>query len=400
MRRRQIIWVIAIALVLAAVFGFVRPRSVLVDLGGVQTGSMSETVEEEARTRVRNIYTVSAPFAGKVVRTLRKVGDEVVKGETVVAAIKPTMPAFVDERSRAQLRAALTAADAAMQLAAHEISRLEVERDLAERELARTEALAGRKVVSGEALDKAEAGVRAAVHAIEAATAQLEMRRNERSAIEAQLRDPGAAFASEHNGREMRLKAPISGEVLRILQKSETVVPAGTPLIDVADTEDLEIVADLLSADAVRVNVGAPVEITGWGGPALEGRVTHVEPTGFPEVSALGIEELRVNVIIEITEPPEAWARLGHDYRVTATITLWQADDVLMIPVAALFRTNEAWTAFTVKDGRAGLEEVTVGRMNDEVAEILAGLTAGDRVILYPSDRIRDGRRVAEREAD
>jgi HlyD family secretion protein len=398
-RRRQIIWFISVALALAAA-GFVWPRPILVDLGSVQTGSMSETVEEEARTRIRNIYTVSAPFAGKVIRTPRQVGDEVVKDETVVATIRPTMPAFVDERSRAQLQAALTAADAAVELAVHEVERQEVERDFAEREFARTQALASRNVVSSEALDKVEAAVRAAVHAMEAATAQLEVRRNQRSSIEAQLGDPGAAPDPDNHVREMRLTAPITGEVLRILQKSETVVAAGTPLIDVADTGDLEIVADLLSADAVRVEIGAPVKITGWGGPAIDGRVAYVEPAGFPEVSALGIEELRVNVIIELTEPREAWSRLGHDYRVTAEITLWQADDVLTVPIAALFRRDEMWAAFAVEGGRASPQAVTVGRTNDNVAEVLDGLEAGDRVILYPSDRIREGTRVAEREVE
>jgi HlyD family secretion protein len=186
--------------------------------------------------------------------------------------------------------------------------------------------------------------------------------------------------------------------VLKITQDSEATVPAGAPLIDVGDPVDLEIVADLLSSDAVRIKTGNAVRIDGWGGTPLRGRVTRVDPAGFLKVSALGIEEQRVRVTIDLVDPPDMWTTLGHEYRVIVHVTTWQADDVLTVPVSALFRRGDEWAVFVVKDGRAQTASIKIGQRNNRVAQVLSGVVAGDRVVLHPSDRIKDGVTVAERE--
>jgi HlyD family secretion protein len=185
--------------------------------------------------------------------------------------------------------------------------------------------------------------------------------------------------------------------VLKVIQESEAVVAAGAPLIEIGDPHDLEIVAELLSTEAVRIEPGAPVRIEGWGGPPIRGRVSRIEPAGFVKVSALGIEEQRVRTIIDFADPPEDWSPLGHDFRVNVRVTVWQSDDVLSVPVSALFRTGESWAVFVVRDGYARTTPVEIGKRNNRLAEVVSGLAEGDQVVLHPSDRVSDGTAVAER---
>ncbi|MGK7295868.1 MAG: HlyD family secretion protein, partial [Candidatus Wenzhouxiangella sp. M2_3B_020] len=266
--------VVLIGIAVAAAV-LLRPRPVLVDLGSAETGSLAVTVEEEAHTRIRNLFTVSAPVSGRVLRTPVRVGDTVAEGETVLATILPIPSGLVDERTRSELLAALTAADAATDLARHEIGGREAEVRFAESELERTQSLSGRNVLSREALEEAQTRVQTAQHALEAAQAELEVRRSRRAEIAARLEEPSG---SEQPDRKVHVKAPVSGEVLRILQESESIVPAGAPLVEVGDLGDLEVVADLLSTDAVQVEVGAPARIVDWGGAPLDARVAEVEP--------------------------------------------------------------------------------------------------------------------------
>ena len=196
----------------------------------------------------------------------------------------------------------------------------------------------------------------------------------------------------------VEIRAPITGRVLTVVQENEAVVQTGTPLIEIGDPLDLDVVVDLLSTDAVQIKVDASVRIDGWGGPPIRGRVTRVDPAGFRKVSALGIEEQRVNVTIEFLDPPQAWSRLGHDYRVTVHVTVWEGENALRVPVGALFRKGDDWAVFAVKDGRARTATIQVGHRNRVMVEVVSGLSDGDRVVLHPSDRIAEGRRVAERE--
>ena len=196
----------------------------------------------------------------------------------------------------------------------------------------------------------------------------------------------------------IQLRAPVTGRVLKIIQDSEVVVPAGAPLIEIGDPLDLEVVADLLSTDAVQIKPDSPVRIDGWGGSPIQGRVTRVDPAGFLKVSALGIEEQRVRTTIDFVDPPEVWSRLGHDYRVIVHVTVWTGENVVTVPVSALFRKGDSWAVFRIADGRARTTLVQIDHRNSRVAEVTSGLSPGDRVVLHPSDRVNDGVAVTERE--
>jgi HlyD family secretion protein len=358
---------------------------------------MDVTVEDEGKTRVRHVYTVSAPIGGKVLRTPRHVGDEVTADETIVAVMQPTLPAFLDIRSREELQAAVVAAEAAVTLAEHEVHRIDAALEFSRSELRRAEELARRDVISAKALDKAKFDVETNIAALASTKAQLEVRRSERASVAARLTDPSSEAAPRDSAWRIELRAPMSGRVLKIVQESEAVVQAGTPLIEIGDPRDLEVVADLLSTDAVRITAGAPVRIDGWGGPPVRGRITRVNPAGFTKVSALGIEEQRVRTIVDLLDPPEAWSRLGHDFRVIVHVTTWSAENVITLPVSALFRSGDNWAVFAVRDGRARTTIVQVGQRNNRIAEIRSGLSEGNQVVLHPSDRIADGVAISER---
>jgi len=386
------------AVVTTAFLGwFAWPQPVAVDMAEIVRAPMEVTVEDTGRTRVRHVYSVSAPIAGKVLRTPRYVGDEVTADETVVAAMQPVAPAFLDARTREELQAALGAAEAGIELAEHEIHRIEAARDFARSELRRAEELARRGVVSPRTLDKARFDAETSVAALASAKAQLDMRRGERASVMARLTDPSAGAAPEETGWRIELRAPVSGRVLRIVQESESVVQAGTPLIEIGDPSDLEVVADLLSIDAVQIDPGAAVRIDGWGGAPVRGRVARIDPAGFTKISTLGIEEQRVRTVIDFVDPPETWSRLGHDFHVVVHVTAWNAEEAVAVPVAALFRKGDNWAVYAVRDGRARMTPVEIGRRNNRIAEVQNGLEAGDRVVLHPSDRVEEGTAVAER---
>lgn len=397
-----------VGLAVIALIQFAWPRPIAVDLGAAAEGPMEVTVDDEARTRVRHIYTVSAPLAGKVLRISNPegrqrvslhIGDQVTAGETVVAVLQPMNPGFLDVRSREELQASLAAAEAAVKFAQAEVRRIEVALGFSRSELQRAQALARANVVSAKFLEKAKTDVDANEAALASSKAQLEVRRSERASAAARLMDPSSIVSIQDPACCIQVRAPVSGRVLKIIQESETVVQAGTPLIEIGDPLDLEVVADLLSTDAVGIDVGAPVRIDGWGGAPIMGRVTRVDPAGFVKVSALGIEEQRVRTTIDFTSPPKTWSRLGHEYRVIVHVVIWSADRVLTLPVGALFRKGEDWAVFLVKEGRARIARVTIDHRNSRTVEILSGVSAGDQVVLHPSDKIREGVAISERES-
>ncbi|WP_338283845.1 efflux RND transporter periplasmic adaptor subunit [Sinorhizobium sp. KGO-5] len=361
---------------------------------------MEVTIDDEAKTRVRHVFTVSAPIAGRVLRISppRHVGDQVIVDETVVAVMQPTVPSFHDARTHEELQAALAATEAAVRLAEAEARRIEAALGFSRTELQRAEALARTGAVSLKALDKAKFDVETNEAALASAKAQVEVRRNERASVAARLSGSSGATPQSDPACCIQLRAPVTGRILKIIQESEGVVQAGAPLVEIGDPLDLEIVADLLSTDAVRIKPGASVRIDGWGGSSIKGRVNRVDPAGFVKVSALGIEEQRVRTIIDLLDPPDAWSALGHDYRVIVHVVTWRAEHVLTVPVAALFRNGEDWAVFAVKDGRARTTVVKIGQRNSRAAEVQSGLSAGDRVVLHPSDRIIEGVTVSKRD--
>ena len=400
-------WALVLAAGVAGLIWFAWPRPVAVDLATVTRGPMEVTIDDEAKTRIRHVYTISAPIAGRVLRLSHPfgsrgfsihVGDQVIANDTVVAVMQPAAPSFIDVRSREELRAAVAAAEASVTLAEAEVRRIEATLEFSRGDLRRAEALLRTDAISAKALDKAKLDVATNEAALASAKAQLDVRRSERASIAARLIDPSTVTAQSNSSCCIQIRSPVTGSVLKIIQDSEAVVPAGAPLVDIGNPLDLEVIADLLSTDAVQIKPGSPVRIDGWGGSPIQGRVTRVDPAGFLKVSALGIEEQRVRTTIDLVEPPEVWARLGHDYRVIVHVTIWNAESVLTVPVGALFRQGEDWAVFAVKDGRARTTVVSIGHRNNRTAEALSGLSEGEKVVLHPSDRVKDGVAIEQRD--
>lgn len=396
---RRLVWYILAALAIAAglVYAF-WPQPVAVDLAAVGRQDLVVTVDGEGQTRVREVYVISAPVSGRVLRIERHVGDDVTANETVLATLQPGDPTFLDARARAEAEAAVKAAEAALALALAERDRAEAELRFARSELSRARRLAATDNISERELDRAILEEQTREVALATAEASVTVRRFELENAKARLIQPSEADAREVSDCCVEVKSPVDGRILQLLHESEGVVQVGTPLLEVGDPRDLEVVVDLLSSDAVRIREGADAFIEGWGGDdMLAAIVRRIEPYGFTKVSALGIEEQRVNVIIDIAEPPERWTPLGHGYRVDARIVVWRGEGVLVIPLGALFRDGERWAAFVEEDGVARLRHLRIGHSNDRHAEILDGLSAGESVILHPGDRVQDGVRIVSR---
>jgi len=403
-RSRAVLTGIAVLLVGAAMTAAFWPQPTLVDMGEVTRGAMRLTIDEEGRTRVRDAYVVSTPVAGQLQRVEVQPGDAVVRGQTIVAHMRPTNPAALDVRTREQALAAVTAAEAALRVARADLNAALANRDLAETELERTNQLVERGVTSDAALDRARQSARVAQANVDTAEAAIAMREAEIANAQAQLigfDDQRLAQAVGSVGSDdIPLRAPADGRILRVMQQSETTLPAGTPIMEIGNIEnDLEVVVDLLSTDAVRVAPGDPVIITDWGGEAdLSGEVVRVDPFGITRFSALGVEEQRVTSVVDFTGPPETYAGLGHGFRVEAQIVVWEDGDTLIVPSSALFRSGQGWAVFVVEDGTARLRSITIGPNNGIEAQVTEGLSESDRVILYPSSGLSDGMAVAQRE--
>jgi HlyD family secretion protein len=401
--RNWLWWAIGAAVVVLLLFLTFRTEPISVDIATVTKGPMRETIMEEGRTRVKEVYTVSAPVSGRLLRIDAHPGDPVVAGQTVVATIEPADPSILDIRSRAQAEANVKAGEAALALAEASLSAARAELDFASAELRRVQALAGKGTTTRAEVDRKELAYRTAQSRLKTAEATVRVRAFELETARAMLLTPrvgGDLDGEAESPMSIPIRAPEGGRVLRVLEESEKIVAAGTSLLELGDPRDLEILVELLSSDAVKVKEGAEADISGWGGgKALKGKVRRIEPFGFTKISALGVEEQRVNCIVDLIDRPEDRAGLGHGYRVDAEIVIWHHEDVVQAPLGALFRKDGQWNAFVVSDGIASLRKVEVGHLNRENAEVLNGLKEGERVILHPSDQISDGVPIIERGA-
>jgi HlyD family secretion protein len=360
------------------------PRPVLVETTRVTVGPFRSTINEEGKTRVKQRYLISAPVAGRLRRIPFKAGAEVRAGETVLAVIDPLSPGLLDARSRslAEARREATAAQLDKARAGHEF---------AASELRRIERLWTDKTVTIQELESAQWREAAAARDLAAAASALRQAEAELAEF-----DPAGEAGADSPRRPVEVKAPANGRVLRVFEESARVVTASTPLLEMGDPAELEVVIEVLSRDGGAIVPGAKVELDQWGGSdPLPAQVRLVEPHAFTKVSALGVEEQRVNVIADILAPPSQRPGLGDGFRVEARIVTWETEQTLQVPVGALFRRGQEWAAYLLRDGRARLQAVKVGRSGSAHMQVLEGLKPGDDVILYPSDRVKDGLRVA-----
>lgn len=397
--RNIVIGAVALAAIGGAVWVSVQPEVVPVDMVAVASGPMEVTVNADGRTEIRDVYDVAAPVAGKVLRAPVTVGKKVTANETVVARIEPGEPAFLDQRARAQAEAAIAQAEAALALARAQTASAEADLNNSQRSLNRIFDLHERGTAPEAQLEQAETALNVAAAQLDSAHATEEMRASELAAAKAVLIEPGQRETSAQGECCIEITAPVSGTVLSVSSMSARPVQAGATLLSIGPTEDLEIVVELLSNDAVRLSPGAPAHIERWGGErALDAEVREIEPAAFTKISALGIEEQRVRVILEFAEGQEV-PPLGHNFRVYARVVEWSAEDALQVPISALFRDGEDWAVFVVDGDVARLVKLDIGRRNSDFAQVLGGLSSGDLVITHPSDRIGDGVLVTTREA-
>jgi HlyD family secretion protein len=386
--------IIAVLVVAAIVAAALWPDTLEVDVVAVTRGPLQVTLDEDGETRVRERFVVSAPVSGRLGRIELDPGDPVVAGKTLLARITPADSPLIDSRTRNELAAGLEAATAAVGQARAVQARTLAELDRARTTLRRQQELMKAGAIASDNLESAETAVMTVEESLRAAEFAVARTEHERDVARARLQAPGSI------GRAVTVVATVTGVVLRRLRESETVVPVGEPLLEIGDPSRIEIVADLLSTDAVRVAAGNRVLIEQWGGGrALEGTVRRVEPSGFMKVSALGVEERRVNVVVDFADGAEAARALGDGYRVEVRVVVWEQADVVTVPVGALFRRGEGWAAFVVDNGVARLRPVELGQRSDVAAQILNGLTPGQAVVLHPPDTLADGGRLRVRPA-
>lgn len=375
-------WVLALAVLVLGGLAFAFwPAATPVDTAAVTRGPMAVGITDDGVTRTEDYFVVSAPVTGYLDRIELEPGD-LVQGGAVVAVMhgRPSTP--LDPRSARELRAAIASAQATS--AGYRASLEQARRDLD-----RAQALADRGFVSRAQLETIQTRVRTGEASVAQSQAEI-----------ARIRGLLTATSGQAGGEAVAVRSPEGGSVMAVINESEGVIAEGTPLVTIGDPGRIEAVVDLLSRQAVRVTPGDRVEITQWGGPQpLIGVVDRIEPFGRLKISALGIEEQRVNVIIRFAEQSrQAAARLGHGYQIDATIILWHSADALRLPIGALFRGPDGrWMVFVTQDGRARERTVELGQINDEYAQVTAGLAEGDLVVVNPGNALQDGDRVAAR---
>jgi HlyD family secretion protein len=389
-RTKRAIWALLGAGIATALGLGLRPHPVPVETAIASRGTLIVTVDEDGRTRVKDRYLVSAPLGGSVVRIALKPGDSVARG-AIVARIVPTAAPLLDPRARAESQARVAAARAALSQAGTTVERARAAYELATRDADRQRMLARNGATALQLVEQAETAER--IRREELTSSEFGLRV---AASELRLAQAALARIAAPGREEFPVRAPVGGQVLRLFQESEAVVQPGAPLLEIGNPLALEVVVDVLTTDAVDIRPGAPVRIERWGGDsALAGHVHRVEPSAFTRLSALGVEEQRVNVLIDPDAPTAGWASLGDGYRVEASIQVWEGRNRMRIPGGAVFRQNNGWATYVVDGGRARLRPVQLGRRNTAAVEVVGGLRGGERVVLYPTDNVADGVRTA-----
>ena len=382
------------ALLVALIAAGLWPKPLPVEVAVVTRGDLAVTVNEEGMTRVKNRYVITSPVAGQLRRIEWKAGANVEAGKTELAVLESAGADLLDERSQVQAEARVRAAEAARDQASAQRNRAAVSAKLQRDDFARQQQLFKLGTLSRQEFETAEMRAatgeqeeRAAAFAVQVAEFELAQGR----ALLLRGQPAGAASRAE----PLVVKAPVSGRILRVLQESERFVPAGFPLLEIGDPTDLEARIEVLSRDGVAIQAGARVLLEQWGGPRpLAARVRWVEPSAFTKISALGVEEQRVYVVVDFTDPLEARPTLGDNFRVEARIVTWEGRDVLKAPAGALFQHGGNWQVFVIEGGKVRLRSIKVGHSNGLETEVIEGLSANERVVIYPGDKVADGSRV------
>jgi HlyD family secretion protein len=388
-KKKRWVWIFVAAAALSLIAILARPRPLRVDVAAVARGPLRVVLDEDGRTQVKRRYIVSTPLQGKLLRVELKAGDTVTEG-SVLARLVPADAPLLDPRTRAEQEARLHAAEASVAQAEANVARARVGQDTAKDDLARKQKLSVGGAIAAHDLQLAEN--QAASSTQDLASAEFGAKVSGQ-----QLAQARAALQRGRSGRvdEFEILAPAAGRVLRVLRESEGIVTAGTQLIEVGDPALLEVVAELLTVEAVKVRPGMPAFIDHWGGDRpLAARVRNVDPSGFTKISALGVEEQRVRVILDLTAPAKEWTALGDNFRVGVHIVPWESKDVLTLPSAALFRKGDAWATYAVDGNTIQLRRLELGQQSADLAEVKNGVQAGDRVVLRPSESLREGMKV------
>jgi len=394
---RIVMLLLTLAIVVGLVYAFM-PQPIRVQTAVIQHGQLQVTVNEDGRTRIKDRYIVSAPLSGQLQRIGLRAGDAVHAGHTVLAEIVPGDPALLDARALAEAEARVRRAEAALLRVGPELEQNRAALDYAENELTSVTRAHQRGGATDRELEMARLAYRRAVESFSAAQFAQDIARYEVELAQAALLRTHPEQSPAQQAEYMVLRSPIDGRVLRVLQESMAVVSPGMALLELGDPTDLEIEIDVLSSDAVRIRPGADVQIEHWGGEhTLHARVRLIEPQAFTRVSALGVEEQRVNIIADFVDPPAQREALGDGYRVEARIVVWEEQEVLLVPTSALFRIGGQWGVYVKEGDRARLRQINLGRQSAMTAQVLAGLAAGDEVIVHPGDLIHDGVRIVRR---
>jgi HlyD family secretion protein len=382
----------ALAILLAVVWGF-WPKPITMSVGSARSGPLEVTIEEEGMTQVSERFQLAAPVSGYMMRLELENGDSLSQGESVVT-LQPA-PDMISARQKEMALTQLKAAEVRIQQAQEQLQAMEEEWQVAQRELQRLEDLYIVNIGTQQQLDRAKLMAHQAEVQYRSAQFAMSIAEYERNAAQTAL----ATFQQPERKETMTMRSPIDGQVLHIHQKSEGLIQAGTPILEMGTLDLLEIRADVLSTDAVRIQSGTEVRIKRWGQEGnLSGRVRRVDPSGYTRISALGVEEQRVPVIIDIVAPREEWRALGDEFRVVAEFVIWEAEEVLQVPSSALFREADQWALFRVDGRRAQRQYVSIGQQSGLFTQITEGLSEGDLIITHPDERITHGTRIRPRQ--
>jgi len=390
--------VLFIAAIAVAIWYSFQPQPVPVDISTVEKGMLRVTVNEDGKTRIKDYYIVASPLSGRLTRIALRPGDDVYSGETLIATIEPMDPSLLDPRSRAEAEAREKAAEARFKQSKTAKVKAEKEMQNAESRMGRMKAASLKNAVNEDELDRAVLQYNTRAEDYRSANFAIEIAKFELEQAKAAWIRTKTEDGSPSTVGQFEIKSPITGRVLRVFQESAKVVQPGNRLVELGDPQDLEVVIDVLSSDAVKIEPGNRVLLEQWGGEKpLDGRVRLIEPSAFTKISALGVEEQRVNVVVDFKMPQSKQETLGDGFRMEARIVIWEKNDVLKVPTSALFRNDNNWYVFVIEEGKAATRKLQIGQRNGLEAEILEGLSENERIIVHPSDQVTEGVQVVAR---